>query len=247
MRRHLPLGIALAALTISLLANPSITQAVAAKIKGSQISDNSIAAKKLKPAVRAKLNKVGAAGPQGMPGPAGPQGLPGDPATIDGVAAGGVLDGSYPDPTFDSTAVAPDASKLGGAAAAEYQQKCQTGTLKAAVSISLGNVSTTNYSTLGLSNPYMCIGGTIFAKRVSTGTVNIAFHPTNQSGQFGAFIGNYPMVNATATGAGYMANVSGAGNPGDPPPTYSSILTYRVRVVDHADVDVDQSVRVVVF
>ncbi len=253
MRRHLPLTVALVALFLSLVANPSLTHALAAKIKGSQLKNGSVAEKKLAPAVQAKLNAAGPAGPQGPAGAQGPQGLQGPkgdagaPGTIDGVAAGGVLGGTYPNPAFAPGAVAPDSAELGGAAASTYQQKCQTGTLKAAVSISIGNVSTTDYSTAGVGNTYMCSPGTIFAKSTTTGSVNIAFHPLGQTGQFGSHVGDYPMVNVASTGAGYMANVSNAGNPGSPPPTYSSIITYRVRVVDHADVDVNAMVRVVIF
>ncbi len=247
MRRHLPLTVALVALILSLVANPSLTHALAAKIKGSQLKNSSVAEKKLAPAVRTKLNATGPAGSQGPQGPQGPQGVAGTPGTINGVAASGVLAGTYPNPAFAPGAVAPDSAELGGAAASTYQKKCQDGTLKAAVSISIGNVSTTDYSTAGVGNTYMCSPGTIFAKSTTTGSVNIAFHPLGQTEQFGSHVGDYPMVNVASTGAGYMANVSNAGNPGSPPPTYTSIITYRVRVVDHADVDVNAMVRVVIF
>jgi hypothetical protein len=44
-----------------------------------------------------------------------------------------------------------------------------------------------------------------------------------------------------------MANISNGVNPGDPPPTYTSIIAYRVRVVDHEDTAVNQPVRVLIF
>ncbi|WP_460715223.1 hypothetical protein [Nocardioides dilutus] len=261
MKRHLPLGIALAALLVSLLANPSVTataQSAVAKISGKKLKNGSVAEKKLQASVRAKLNAPD--------------------QTLAGAAAGGVLDGTYPQPGLADGAVTgadvaadtltgahvapdtltgadvaegtlatvPDAASLGGTAASAYQQKCQTGVLKASATLTLANVSPTSYSIQGVGNAYMCIPGTIYAKRPSTGTVDIAFHPDGQTGLFGGLLGAYPMVVPNATGAGYMANIS-SGNPGDPPPTYTSIITYRVRVVDHEDTAVNQSVRVLIF
>ena len=36
---------------------------------------------------------------------------------------------------------------------------------------------------------YMCSGGTVYAKRKGTGVADVVFHPTGQTGQFGASIG----------------------------------------------------------
>ena len=51
-----------------------------------------------------KRGPAGATGPQGPTGPAGPAGTN---ATLTGVAAGGALAGTYPDPTLATGAVTP--------------------------------------------------------------------------------------------------------------------------------------------
>ena len=43
-----------------------------------------------------------------------------------------------------------------------------------------------------------------------------------------------------------MTKADSAGNPGDPPPTFTGILAYRVAIVTD-DVAVNQAVKIVVF
>jgi hypothetical protein len=93
----------------------------------------------------------------------------------------------------------------------------------------------------------MCVGGTVFAKWKSTGVVDVVFHPTGQTGQFGAQIGQFAISNPAATGAGYMTTTTNAANPGDPPATFTGIAAHRVSIVDDADAPADQGVKIVVF
>lgn len=132
-RQWLGISIGLLALFIALggpAAASDSARAVVKQITGKQIKNGSIGAKDLSKAARTSLKgqsglpgptgapgSPGAQGPQGVPGPQGPQGtqgpqgVPGDPATINGVTAGGDLTGTYPSPSVAPGAVA--ATELG--------------------------------------------------------------------------------------------------------------------------------------
>jgi len=211
----------------------------------------------------------GATGQTGAKGEPGAKGDPGPAGSIAGAPAGGALTGSFPNPDLADDVVTaakvpsnalggadidesllgavPNASALGGVAAGNYQQECARGVIKGHAEIFLANASTTDYATTGVQKAYMCGGGTIFAKRKGTGTVDVVFHPTGQTGQFGAVIGEFAISNPFTTGAGYMTKADSAANPGDPPPTFTGILAYRVAIVDDENVAVNQAVKIVVF
>jgi len=211
----------------------------------------------------------GATGPAGAPGEKGEQGDPGPAGSIASAPAGGALTGTYPNPGLADDVVTtakvapnalggadidesllgavPNASALGGIAAANYQQEGAKGVVIGHAEVVLANASTTDYDTDGVQRALLCSGGTAYAKRKATGVVDVVFHPTGQPGEFGASIGDIAMSNPSATGAGYMTKADQAGYPGDPPPTFTGILAYRVAIVDDENVATNQGVKIVVF
>lgn len=287
MRRHIPLVLSALALFIALGGDALATSAyTSAKklISGSQIRNGAIAERHLSRALRTKITKTGQpgpagpaglAGPGGVPGPAGatgptgPAGEQGPAGPIEGVAAGGALTGTYPNPGLGNDVVTadqvpsnalggvdidesslgavPNALSLGGVVAANYQQECAKGVIKGHAEIVLANLSAVEYSTAGIQRAYMCTGGTVFAKRKATGLADVVFQPTGQTGQFGAMIGDFAISNPATTGAGFMTKADTGANPGDPPATFTSIIAYRVSIVDDANVAVNQGVKIVVF
>lgn len=56
-----------------------------------------------------------------------------------------------------------------------------------------------------------------------------------------------PVERVVTLGSWYMTNAGSAANPGDPPPTFTSITAYRVQIVDDADTPTDQGVKLVVL
>src|SRR3954452_22194707 len=133
---------------LGLVIASATTAGAASLITGKQIKNGTIAKQDLSKAVRKQLAKTGAGGAagaqgaRGAQGPAGDNGAPGargtngtdgtdgTDATINGVAAGGDLTGTFPSPrikpgalgtaAFDAAAIAPDAAKLGGRDASSY-------------------------------------------------------------------------------------------------------------------------------
>ena len=90
------------------------------------LADGGVTSRKLSAELRAQVEAPGPPGPQGPEGPQGPPGPPGADASIDGVAAGGDLAGTYPSPEIAGNAVGGAEVQEGSLNLAKLDQ--QTGT-----------------------------------------------------------------------------------------------------------------------
>jgi hypothetical protein len=113
--------------TLALFVALGGTSYAAIKITGKDVQNGSLTGADIKKhsvqlnRLRGRLTQgaQGAKGDTGARGPKGDAGAPGTSATVDGVAAGGDLAGTYPDPTLKAGAVGP------GALSPDLQQRFQ--------------------------------------------------------------------------------------------------------------------------
>lgn len=115
-----------------------------------------------------------------------------------------------------SVASATNASDLGGIPASGYTQKAcgpLTGQIKGFARINDASVSTTGLSTAGVEVPYNCSGGTVLARRFTTGKYEVVFSnspvvlalatPLEATGATGWSV-NSASVNRVGTGDFYV-------------------------------------------
>jgi len=145
----------------------------------------------------------GETGPQGLSGPQGPAGAAGPAGSIQGAAAGGDLDGTYPDPEIAANAIGepevapnslgggdinesslgsvPSANQAGNAGTLDnldslhFQRRCQDGAIKGFVRVDGASDFSSSYTSTGTALGFNCAGGAPRAKRMSEGVYRVCF------------------------------------------------------------------------